>query len=260
MTSKTVAIITGANQGIGFASAKLLATEHKDDYTVILAGRRKEAIEEAAAKLTAQGLPVESLVLDVTSDDSIAAAVKEVETKYGRLDVLVNNAAISTLGNPSDKSEGLSPEARARREWNAVLNTNVTSVAAVTDAFLPLLKKSVGTNGPKRIVFVSSTLASIGYKTDPKAATHPNLSPTSPYTTSKAALNMLAMHYAVQFEKDEHNWKINLTCPGYCATGLNQFSGYDTPDNGAINTVRLATLDFDGEAATFTNRQGPIPW
>ena len=260
MTSKTVAIITGGNQGIGFETAKRLAKEHKDNYIVILAGRRKGAVKEAAAKLTAQGLPVEPLVLDVTSDDSIAAAVKEVETKYGRLDVLVNNAGISSSSNPADKSEDLSPATRARREWSAVMDTNVASVAAVTDAFLPLLKKSVGTNGPKRIVFVSSALASIGLKTDPKSTTRANLSPTNPYTTSKAALNMLAMHYVVQFEKDEHNWKINLTCPGYCATGLNSYSGYDTPENGSINPVRLATLGFDGEAGTFTNRQGTLPW
>lgn len=256
--SKTVALITGANQGIGLETVKRLATEHKDDYIVILAGRRKDAVEEATAALVAQGLPVESLVLDVTSDESIAAAVKEVEAKHGRLDVLVNNAGISEPSTPADKA--LDPATRARRAWAAVMDTNVASVAAVTDAFLPLLKQSVGTNGPKRIVFLSSGLASLTQKSDPKSWLRPNLSPTSPYSASKSALNMLALFYVVQFENDEHNWKINMTCPGYCATGLNHYGGYDTPANGSINTVRLATLGFDGETGTYSNREGPIPW
>lgn len=258
MTSKTVALVTGANQGIGFETVKRLATEHKDDYVVILAGRRKDAVEEATAKLTALRLPVESLVLDVTSDDSIAAAVKEVETRFGRLDVLINNAGVVSSSNPADNAEDLSPAVRARRQWAAVLDTNVTSVAALTDAFLPLLKASIGTNGPKRVVFVSSTLASLTHKTDPKAFTRRNIS--SPYSSSKSALNMLALHYVVQFEEDEKNWKFNITCPGYCATGINEYSGTDTAENGSLNSVRLATLGFDGETGTFTNRNHTIPW
>ena len=255
MASKTVAIITGANQGIGFETAKRLATEHKD-YVVIMTGRRKEAIEEAAKKLQADGLAVEPLVLDVDSDESIEAAAQEVEQKYGRLDVLVNDAGISRYADP--KAANASAAAKARAEMAAIVNTNVSGVAAVTDAFLPLMKKSIETNKPKRIVFVSSTLGSMGYKVDPKGQTHANVARA--YTTSKAALNMLAWHYMVDFEDDAANWKINCNCPGYCATNLNDHAGYDTAENGSINAVRLATLGPDGETATFTNRQGTIPW
>ncbi|CAK7204728.1 hypothetical protein SEUCBS139899_007488 [Sporothrix eucalyptigena] len=253
MASKTVALITGANQGIGFETAKRLSKEHPD-YIVIMAGRRKEAIEEAAKKLQADGLTVEPLVLDVGSDDSIEAAVQAVQAKHGRLDVLINNAGISNYADP----KATSAAAKARAEWAEIININVSGVAAVTDAFLPLMKKSLETNKPKRIVFVSSTLGSMAYKVDPKGQCHENVARS--YTTSKAALNMLAWHYMVDFEDDKANWKINCNCPGYCATNLNGNRGYDTAENGSINCVRLATLGPDGETATFSNRQGPIPW
>jgi NAD(P)-dependent dehydrogenase (short-subunit alcohol dehydrogenase family) len=255
MASKTVAVITGANQGIGFETAKRLATEHKD-YVVIMTGRRNEAIEEAAKKLQVDGLAVEPLVLDVDSDESIKVAVQEVEKRYGCLDVLINNAGIGRYTDP--KLANASAGAKARAEMAGIINTNVSGVAAVTDAFLPLMKKSIETNRPKRIVFISSTLGSMGYKVDPKSQTHANVARA--YSTSKAALNMLAWHYMVDFEDDAANWKINCNCPGYCATNLNGHAGYDTAENGSINAVRLATLGPDGETATFTNRQGTIPW
>ncbi|CAK7564392.1 MAG: hypothetical protein SEPTF4163_002281 [Sporothrix epigloea] len=256
MATKTVAIITGANQGIGFETAKRLAREHPD-YVVIITGRRKEAVEEAAKKLQADGLAVESLVLDVGSDESIDAGVQAVEAKHGRLDVLINNAGISRYTDPSLPADA-SAATKARAEMTAVFNTNISGVAAVTDAFLPLMKKSVETNKPKRIVFVSSTLGSMAFKTDPKGRTHHNVART--YTTSKAALNMLAWHYMVDFEDDAANWKINCVCPGYCATNLNGNMGVDTAENGSIEPVRLATLGPDGETAKFSNRHGPIPW
>ncbi|CAK7232860.1 hypothetical protein SBRCBS47491_008412 [Sporothrix bragantina] len=256
MASKTIAIITGANQGLGFETAKRLAREHPD-YVVIMAGRRKEAIEEAAKTLQADGLAVEPLVLDVDSDESIDAAVKEVEAKHGRLDVLVNNAGIGRYTDPSAPANA-SAASKVRTEMAAIFNTNISGVAAVTDAFLPLMKKSVETNKPKRIVFISSTLGSMAYKVDPKGQCHANVARA--YTTSKAALNMLAWHYMVDFEDDAANWKINCNCPGYCATNLNNNRGFDTAENGSINAVRLATLGPDGETATFSNRQGPIPW
>ncbi|EFX05790.1 short chain dehydrogenase reductase [Grosmannia clavigera kw1407] len=245
MSTKTVVLVTGANQGIGFEIVKKLATDQKD-YQIIAAGRRKSAIEEAVEKLHAVGLSsVSSLVLDVVSDESIASAVKEIESRYGRLDVLVNNAGIS--GDSSN----------SRADWKAVFDTNVAGVAAVTDACIPLMEKSVEADRPKRIVFVSSTLGSISLKADPKAQTHANLART--YTTSKAALNMLAWHYMVTYENDK-NWKINCCCPGFCATNLNSYRGFDTPEQGAIRPSELATLGPDGPTATYSNRHGLVPW
>lgn len=257
MASKTVAIITGANQGIGYETARRLATEHPD-YVVIMAGRRKEAIDKAAKTLQADGLAVEPLVLDVDSDESVEAAAEAVDQKYGRLDVLINNAGISRYSDPRLADANTSAAAKARAEMAGIINTNVSGVAAVTDAFLPLMKKSIEAGKPKRIVFVSSMLGSMSNKSDPKHQNHANV--TRAYTTSKAALNMLAWHYIVDFEDDAANWKINCTCPGYCSTNLTSHLGYDTAENGSINTVRLATLGPDGETGTFTNRQGVVAW
>ncbi|CAK7238975.1 MAG: hypothetical protein STHCBS139747_000396 [Sporothrix thermara] len=251
--SKTVALITGASQGIGYEIARRLARENSD-YIVAMTGRRKEANEEVVKKLQEDGLVVEPLLLDVTSDELIATAIKAVEAKHGRLDVLVNNAAICSHIDPTEISEA----AKMRKEWTAIFDTNVFSVSAVTDAFLPLMKKSIEAGKPRCIVFVSSAVASMSYKSDPKHPWHVNV--LWKYTTSKMALNMLAWHYMVEFEGDVANWKINITCPGYCSTRLSDYVGTDSPETGSINTVRLATLGPNGETARFSSRDGPLLW
>lgn len=247
--TKTVVLVTGSNQGIGYEIVKKLATEH-GDYQLVLSGRRKAAVDEAVAGLRAAGLGnVDALVLDISDDASIAAAVAAVQTRYGRLDVLVNNAGV--IATPAVDGE-------SRAEWATTLSTNVASVALVTDAFLPLLRQSVGSRGPKRIVFLSSSMGSLARKAEPDSWMHANR--TRAYATSKAALNMLAWHYAVAFEQDTANWKINCVCPGYCATQLNGFQGDNTVASGAVRAAELATLGADGPTATFSNKEGSIPW
>ncbi|KAG5806946.1 hypothetical protein H9Q74_006501 [Fusarium xylarioides] len=134
----TIALVTGANQGIGFEIAKKLASEN-NDYHVIVSGRRLQAVQEANALLQAQGLNVSPLILDITSDDSIAAAVEAIRDKFGRLDILINNSAISGYGM------AVSP----RERMMAVYNTNCIGTALVTDSFIPLLERSTKT---RRIV------------------------------------------------------------------------------------------------------------
>jgi NAD(P)-dependent dehydrogenase (short-subunit alcohol dehydrogenase family) len=244
----TKVLITGANTGLGFQIAKKLATEHKD-YHIILSGRNKDPIEKAVADLESQGLTnVESLVLDISSDESIASAAKAVTEKHGRLDVLVNNAGL-TSDNGSDETDF------SREKWNKVFQVNVIGTAIVTDAFLPLLEKSQAET--KRIVFMSSSLGSIEMATD--KTTPWFKSPYRIYSTSKTALNMLMVQYAVQYG-DDPTWKINSCCPGHCATNLNAGKGSEDPAMGAINACRLATVGIDGESCTFTNRHGPVRW
>lgn len=246
--ANTIVLVTGANQGIGFEIAKKLATDQKD-YHIIVAGRRKAAIEEAAQKLKSNGLSVEPLVLDLDSDASIEAAAKSVDDKYGRLDVLVNNAAVSTAPTSADGKPNT-----PREEFLQILNTNVAGVQVVTDAFIPLLEKSTST---KRIVFISSTLGSLTHKADPS---HPQRKLTwIPYTVSKTAETMLALFYAAQFD-GRNDWKVNISCPGFCATNLNGHSGTNTVQHGAINACRLATLGPDGETNTFTDVDGRVAW
>ncbi len=243
-----IALVTGANQGIGFEIAKQLTTEHKD-YHVIMAGRRQEAVDEAVAKLTALGLSVTGLLLDVTDDESIARAAKEVEEKHVRLDVLVNNAAISWIS----PEKGLS----TRQQWLEIYNTNVAGVLQVTDAFLPLLEKSQAPT--KRIVMMSTNLGSVALKLDPKEFIHTVEYPA--YSTSKTALHQLTAHY-IQRKENDPTWKINLHNPGYCATNLTFYAGSDDPALGAAGAVKLATLGPDGPTGTFTGRdyEGEIPW
>jgi NAD(P)-dependent dehydrogenase (short-subunit alcohol dehydrogenase family) len=249
-SSKHIVLVTGANQGIGFEIAKKLNVEHKD-YHVIMAGRRKQAVEEAAEKLKSQGFSVEPLVLDVTSDNSIAAAAKVVEEKHGHLDVLVNNAGISKISHSAD-GKPLS----TREQFLHILDTNVAAVQAVTDAFIPLLEKSTKT---RRIVFISSSLGSVSLLAEPKLGATFRKSNFTHYTTSKAALNQLALQYVVRYE-DNKDWKLNICCPGHCATNLNDYGGANSAESGAINACRLATLGPDGPSGTFTNKEGTIPW
>lgn len=248
MTADTIALVTGANQGIGFEIAKKLATE-QEGYHVIMTGRRREAISEAAEKLQSIGLSVEALVMDVDSDASIEAAAKAVTEKHGRLDVLINNAAISTAPKSADGRPN-----SAREEFLQIMNTNVAGVQVVTDAFIPLLEKATGT---KRLVFVSSGLGSILRKADVNHL-HRQL-PWQPYTISKTAENMLGLFYAARFD-GRGDWKVNMSCPGSCGTNLNAFAGVHPPEHGARNACRLATLGPEGETGTFSDVDGPALW
>ena len=244
-TETTIVLVTGANQGIGYYIAKQLASEHPD-YHVIMAGRNSETIQKAAGELGSSGLSVEPIILDVNHDESIAKAAKQVEDKYGHLDVLINNAGIT--------QRYVDPKGKSRRQiMGAVFDTNVFGTYETTEAFTPLLAKSTKT---PRIVFVSSSVGSLQLRTDPKTPTR--ATPFTEYPSSKAAMNMICLHYAVKYEKE--GWKVNASCPGLCKTHLNGFSRGDPPEDGALNACRLATLGSDGETGTFSDRSGPVPW
>ncbi|GJC87579.1 short-chain dehydrogenase/reductase tropE [Colletotrichum liriopes] len=239
----TIALVTGANQGIGYEIAKRLAIEHPD-YHVFMTGRRQDAIEKATGELQSAGLNVEPLVLDITSDESITSAVREIQAKFGHLDVLINNAGIM-LGKPEDS---------IRQRFATVYNTNVFGSVAVTDAFMPLLQNSTKT---RRVVFVSSGLGSLAVRTNPKLGFP--VRDLMEYGSSKAALNHAAMTFAARFS-DDNSWKFNICCPGYCATNMNDYNGPDEASLGSVEAVRLATLGPEGVTASFSNRHGPLPW
>ncbi|KAF4841867.1 Short-chain dehydrogenase/reductase tropE [Colletotrichum siamense] len=241
-TNKTIALVTGANQGIGYEIVKRLASENPD-YHVYMTGRRKDAIEKSASELQSAGLDVEPLVLDVTSDESITAAVEQVQNKFGYIDVIVNNAGINR-----GKAEG-----NLRQRLREVFDTNLFGAVEVTDAFTPLLEKSSKT---RRVVFISSGLGSLAVRSDP------SLGPKRDYLeygASKAALNHATLTFASRHHGDD-SWKFNTCCPGYCATSMTDYSGPDEASLGSIRAVELATLGPDGVTGTFSNRQGPLPW
>jgi Dehydrogenases with different specificities (related to short-chain alcohol dehydrogenases) len=196
-----------------------------------------------------------AIQLDVTQQQSINAAVARIDREYGRLDLLVNNAGISHAGKPGRSMEEVLAEGRATTasldEVRAVWETNVFGVIAVTQAALPLLRKS----DAARIVNVSSGLGSLTWVSDPACWAREHFGVV--YAASKTALNAVTLSFALELEKE--NIKVNATSPGYTATALNNFQGVDSLEVGSREPVRVA-LETDGPTGRFTGPDGPLPW
>ncbi|WYZ36115.1 hypothetical protein EsH8_X_000762 [Colletotrichum jinshuiense] len=215
-------------------------------YHVIMAGRDKAAIKSAAARLQVESLSVEFATLDLSSDTSIDAAVQQIERRFNRLDVLVNNAGIATVQ--------VMPGQGTRSVYQQIIDTNVIGTMSVKEHFLPLLAKS---HQVKRVVFISSGAGSLTLWATPGS---PNRAFKAPaYAVSKTAVNALCMQYAIAYEEDK-SWKFNACCPGYCATKLSGYSGTNTPEEGAEIACHLATIGENGPTGTFVNSGGNIPW
>jgi NAD(P)-dependent dehydrogenase (short-subunit alcohol dehydrogenase family) len=242
-----VALVTGANKGIGHAIARRLAGL---GMTVLVAARDPRRGEDAAAVLRAAGGDAHPITLDVTGPATIKAAAAQVASRFGRLDVLVNNAGIP--GTPG----GQTPGAADLDVVRAVFETNFFGVIMVTDALLPLLRRSAAA----RIVNVSSGVGSLRHMTDP---THymSKLPAAAAYPTSKTALNSLTVQYAKALAAD--HILVNAVAPGACATDFTQglpFSITRTAAQGAEIAVRLATIGPDGPTGGFFDDDGPVPW
>jgi NAD(P)-dependent dehydrogenase (short-subunit alcohol dehydrogenase family) len=237
MHENEVALVTGANKGIGHAIARELAAR---GLTVLVGARDASRGEAAARSIAGDARPI---ALDVTRADSIAAAAARIRRELGRLDVLVNNAGIARRAKPSEAS---------LEDVRAVFETNVFGVIAVTQAMLPLLREA-----PRgRIVNVSTRLGSLSAITDP-AFPLPGVGGVA-YGPSKSALNAVTIAFAQELAGT--TIKVNLACPGYTATDLNGHSGPRTVAEAAREPVRLALLGPDGPTGTFSNDAGPIPW
>ena len=239
----TVALVSGANQGIGLAAATRLAKEH--GYYVIVGSRNPEAGTKAAGSLQESGCKASSVQLDLSSEESITAAVKKIDETFGRLDVLVNNAGILI--------DGFIPGQSTRDLFNQTFGTNVVGTACLTEALLPLLRKST----LPRVIFVSSRMGSLAEGTN-KAMPFFNWD-FKAYDASKAAVNMLALNYARMLE--DVGGLVNVACPGLVSTGLNNYNPEGAPPEvGAQRVVELATLGKGGATATFSDKDGAIPW
>ena len=245
MASKTIVLISGANQGLGYEMCKKLATE-QPDFHILLASRDAKKGHEAAAKLQHLQGTVEAVQLDISKDDSIETCVEWIETKYGHLDVLINNAAISDYS--------IRDEPTIRAKMQKCFDTNVFGTASLTDACVPLLQKGT----VPRIVFVSSEMGSLGNTLDPSFPYYG--AHYVSYKASKSAVNMLGAMYAVKHGKE--GFKVNVCCPGLRATNFaGPISGRGgDPEEGAINACRLAIMGVAGETGTFTNLEGTLPW
>ncbi|MEU6749199.1 SDR family oxidoreductase [Spirillospora sp. NPDC046719] len=241
MSETKTALVTGANKGIGYEIAAGLGAL---GWSVGVGSRDAGRGEAAVAKLRAAGVDAFGVPIDVTDDASVTAAAELLGERDGGLDVLVNNAAI-TGGMPQEPTKVDPATVRT------VVETNVLGVIRVTNAMLPLLRRSPS----PRIVNMSSTVGSLARQTSPGAQTGPI---SAAYATSKTFLNAVTIQYAKELA--DTNILINAGCPGFCATDLNGFRGFRTPEQGAAIAIHLATLPDDGPTGTFHDDDGPVPW
>ena len=251
MHDKPVALVTGANQGIGFQIAKDLTAK---GFTVLVGSRNIERGEAAAREV---GQDAVALQLDVTDQASIAAAAKRVREEFGRLDVLIQNAAITKTSDdvqtPEEYGKAYRPSIVPLDEMRAIWDTNVFGVLAVYQAMVPILRDTPNS----RIVNVSSGVGSLTLNSDPNFPFRPHFDTT--YAASKTALNALTLAMAIELEAD--GIPVNAVSPGYTKTKMNGFAGTETVEEGAAEAVRVALLGSEGPTGRFTHAtMGVIPW
>lgn len=255
MTTQKIALVTGANKGIGRQIAAELI-EH--GFIALIGARDLIKGQQTAEQLGDQARAIQ---LDVTDGASIAAASQQITDEYGRLDVLVNNAAIAHAGSGSRSLEQISqagkPSTVPVDHLKQIFETNVFGAFAVTQAMLPLLRLAPAA----RIVNISSGAGSLSIHADPDFPMRPHFGAT--YGPSKTALNAITLAFAIELEGT--GIKVNAANPGPTATEFNNFYGNRTVKDGAAEAVRLALLDEDGPTGTFSGfsfsgESGPIPW
>ncbi len=239
---KKVALITGANKGIGFEIARKLG---KQGITVLIGARDLDRGVPAANTLKKEGIDAHPVQLDVTDAKTIAAARQFVEQRFGKLDILVNNAGVLL-------DSGTTASTIPLEMFRQVFDTNVFGVLAVTQAFLPLIRKSPA----GRIVNMSSSLGSLTLNSDAKWPVY-NMKPPA-YNTSKAALNMLTVH--LSYELRGTPIKVNSACPGWVKTDMGGANAPGTAEEGADTPFWLATLPAEGPTGGFFNSRLPVPW
>ncbi|MGW1767141.1 SDR family NAD(P)-dependent oxidoreductase [Streptomyces sp. NPDC002073] len=243
MSERTIALVTGANKGIGHEIAAGLGAL---GWSVGVGARDDQRREVAVERLRAAGVDAFGVPLDVTDDASATAAARLIEERAGRLDVLVNNAAIT--GDWPQEPTRVDPAT-----IRTVVETNVIGVIRVTNAMMPLLRRSAS----PRIVNMSSSVGSLTRQSGP-AAEHTTGPIAVAYAPSKTFLNAVTLQYARELAGT--NILINAGCPGYVATDLNGFRGVRTPEQGAAVAIKLATLPDDGPTGQFFNDAGVVPW
>lgn len=246
-TTQKIALVTGATRGIGTETVRQLA---EAGVLTLLAGRKLDTAQAAAKALADAGLPVEAIQLDVTDPASIAAAVKEVQARHGRLDILVNNAGIAI------DDLGKKPSEQTLETWRTTFDTNVFAVVEVTQAFLPLLRAS----SAGRIVNVSSALGSLTLHADPDSFIYDFKIPA--YNVSKSAVNAWTLQLA--YELRDTAIKVNTIHPGYVRTDMNNSGGEQRGeievDVGARTSVQMALIEADGPSGSFTYLGETLPW
>ena len=242
---KKVALITGANKGIGFEVARQLAQK---DIHVLIGARNPERGNAAVKLLQDEELSAEFLLLDVADEESVRNAAQALTEWYGKLDILINNAGI----NPEYPQGITTFEQLPLDLLGKIYETNLFGAFLVIREFLPLLRKS----SEGRIINASSTVGSITDQSNPESMYYPIK--TIGYASSKAALNALTVQLAK--ELSDTPIKVNSSCPGWVKTDLGSDAAPRTVAEGARIIIELATLADDGPTGGFFNEAGRIPW
>jgi NAD(P)-dependent dehydrogenase (short-subunit alcohol dehydrogenase family) len=241
--TKKIALITGANKGIGLETARQLGQK---DITVLIGARDLKKGEQAAQTLRDEGIDAQAILIDVTDQKSINAAATRINQDYGRLDILINNAGIMLDDAVTDSApEGLDV-------WRQTFETNVFGVIATSQAFLPLLGKSEA----GRIVNLSSILGSITYQATPGSPTYGFWRPS--YNVSKAAVNAYTVQLAYQLK--DTKIKVNAAHPGWVKTEMGGEGANIEIEDGAKTSVALATIGEDGPNGAYVHMGQTLPW
>jgi NAD(P)-dependent dehydrogenase (short-subunit alcohol dehydrogenase family) len=240
---KKIALVTGANKGIGFETARQLGQKN---ITVLVGARDSAKAEDAANRLRAEGFDAQPIVLDVSDSLSIKEAAHDVEQKFGRLDILVNNAGIMVDDRKANVEQPL-------EIWRKTFDTNFFGLIETTNAFLPLLRKS----DAGRIVNLSSILGSIEYHATAGSPVYESKE-TPAYNVSKSALNAYTVQLAYALK--DTKIKVNAAHPGWVKTEMGGEGAMMEIEAGAKTSVSLATIEGDGPNGAFLHQGEPLPW
>jgi NAD(P)-dependent dehydrogenase (short-subunit alcohol dehydrogenase family) len=243
MNNKQIALITGANKGIGLETARQLG---KKNITVLVGARDLKKSEAAADILRKEGIEARALDLDVNDAESIRRAADQVERDFGKLDILVNNAGVML----DDENKKVSEQ--SLETWRKTFETNVFGLIATTQAFLPLLRKSEA----GRIVNLSSILGSITYHATPGSPVYDNK--VAAYNVSKSAVNAYTVQLA--YELKDSKIKVNAAHPGWVKTEMGGAGATMELPDGAKTSVALATIGEDGPNGAYVHLGEPLPW
>ena len=243
MSTKKIALITGANKGIGLETARQLGQQ---GITVLAGARAETKARQAAEELSKAGLDAQGIVIDVNDADSIQKAAARIERDYGRLDILVNNAGVM-IDDPKKK-----PSEQPLEVWRKTFETNLFGLIATTQAMLPLLRKSAA----GRIVNLSSILGSIHFHATPGSPIYDMKMPA--YDVSKSAVNAYTVHLA--YELKDTAIKVNAAHPGWVKTEMGGEGATMEITDGAKTSVALATIGADGPNGAYMHMGETLPW
>jgi NAD(P)-dependent dehydrogenase (short-subunit alcohol dehydrogenase family) len=197
MLAEKAALITGGSSGIGLAIARALGA---DGYALTISARRPQKLEQAAEGLRAEGLEVESVPANMTSEEEVVSVVAAHRERYGRMDVLVNNAGVG-VGEPIAEI--------TTKYLDMQLGVNLRAVVIATRESLPMLREAGAEHRKALIVNTASVSGKAGQAW------------LSVYSATKHAV--VGFSQSTQKEVAEDGIQVTAFCPGFVDTAMTEF-------------------------------------